>query len=74
MRIPALVLSSLVLVSLAWVQPAQDPATRSAIGPQVGQPAPAFRLNDHTGTAVHVGGKSKTWTVLAFYPKAATPG
>ena len=29
---------------------------------------------DHTGKAVSVGGPAKVWTVLAFYPKAATPG
>ena len=39
-----------------------------------GKPAPAFRLNDHAGAAVSVGGPAKTWTVLAFDPKAATPG
>jgi peroxiredoxin Q/BCP len=43
--------------------------------PEVGKPAPAFRLNDHTGKAVAVGpGATKAWTVLAFYPKAMTPG
>jgi peroxiredoxin Q/BCP len=43
--------------------------------PEVGKPAPAFRLNDHTGKAVDVGGPATTsWTVLAFYPKAMTPG
>lgn len=43
-------------------------------GPVVGKPAPTFRLNDHTGAAVNIGGESETWTVMAFYPKAATPG
>jgi hypothetical protein len=42
--------------------------------PVVGRPAPAFRLNDHTGKGVAIGGEAKAWTVLAFYPKAATPG
>lgn len=41
---------------------------------KVGEAAPIIRLNDHTGKAARVGGKSKTWTVLAFYPMAATPG
>ncbi len=36
--------------------------------------APAFRLNDHTGNSVSIGGKQEKWTVLAFYPKAMTPG
>lgn len=74
MRIHAVVLSSLVLTALVFAPLAQDPAKRPVEGPQVGKPAPAFRLNDHTGAAVRVGRKSETWTVLAFYPKAATPG
>ena len=49
----------------------QDPEPK---GPKVGQAAPVIRLNDHEGKAATVGGKSKTWSVLAFYPKAATPG
>ncbi len=53
----------------------QDDAKREAPSmPEVGKPAPAFRLNDHAGEAVGIGRKSDTWTVLAFFPKAATPG
>lgn len=55
---------------------AQDPHDEPP-GPQpptVGEPAPVFRLNDQDGAAVAVGGQSQTWTVVAFYPKAATPG
>lgn len=52
----------------------QDGKAKAAEAPVVGQPAPAIRLNDDTGTAVAVGGKGERWTVLAFYPKAATPG
>jgi hypothetical protein len=48
--------------------------SRPTGGPEVGKPAPAFRLNDHTGRIVAFGGKSDRWTVLAFYPKAATAG
>ena len=44
-------------------------------GPTVGKPAPELRLNDHTGKAVKLAGdKRDSWTVLAFFPKAATPG
>lgn len=44
-------------------------------GPVVGQPAPTFKLNDHTGRGTAVGPtQDGAWTVLAFYPKAATPG
>ena len=42
--------------------------------PEVGKPAPALRLNDHTGEIVELGTKRKNWSVLAFFPKAATPG
>lgn len=42
--------------------------------PAVGEPAPAFRLNDQNGHLVRVGGKSESWTVVAFFPKALTPG
>ena len=57
-------------VPLASQRPAEPPAPAV----RVGEPAPRFRLNDHEGRAVRVGGRSKTWTVVAFYPKAATPG
>jgi hypothetical protein len=36
--------------------------------------APSFRLNDHKGQTVAIGGQQDHWTVLAFYPKAMTPG
>ena len=42
--------------------------------PQVGDLAPGFRLNDHDGDAAKIGGEADHWTVLAFYPKAMTPG
>ncbi len=42
--------------------------------PEIGKPAPVFTAKDHEGKNVTVGGKSKTWTVLAFYPKALTGG
>jgi len=42
--------------------------------PEVGKPAPTLRLNDHRGNIVELGGKRANWSVLAFFPKAATPG
>ena len=42
--------------------------------PEVGKPAPSLRLNDHHGNIVELGGKRTNWTLLAFFPKAATPG
>lgn len=52
----------------------QDTRKSQPAGPTVGKAAPVFRLNDHAGKVVRVGGESKTWTVVAFYPKAATRG
>ena len=52
----------------------QDTDEERAPGPKVGEKAPAFRLNDHTGRPVSIGGESKAWTVVAFFPKAMTPG
>ena len=53
----------------------QDPEpVRKPAPPKVGDAAPAFRLNDNEGNDVSIGGKSDTWTVVAFYPKARTPG
>ena len=37
--------------------------------------APDFRLNDHNGQAFRLSEAGEgRWIVLAFYPKAATPG
>lgn len=62
----------LKLAALLFVSPAllaqDDPF------PAVGQPAPVVTVEDHEGHDVTVGGKSATWTVLAFYPKALTGG
>ena len=62
-------------LALATLLPHQETAKAPPM-PEVGQPAPALRLNNHAGKAVTVGPneKEKTWTVLAFFPKAATPG
>ena len=63
-----LLASTLVLAAAREEEPEAPP------GPAVGQSAPSFRLNDHEGNAVAVGGERDQWTVLAFYPKARTPG
>ena len=60
-------LAAILLVSSA-LQAQGDPF------PEIGKPAPVFTVNDHEGKEVTVGGKSDTWTVLAFYPKALTGG
>ena len=69
----ALTLAALGLAAtLTWAQ--DDPEKPAPKGPEVGKPAPTLRLNDHLGRAATVGGKAEHWTVLAFYPKAMTPG
>jgi peroxiredoxin Q/BCP len=60
------VLAALLLVG-------QDDA-KTLARPEVGKAAPTFRLNDHSGTAHSIGQKSEDWTVVAFFPKAMTPG
>ena len=69
MRVSILALSLLCLPLATQEQDKRVPAKV-----EVGQAAPVFRLNDHLGEAVQVGGETDLWTVLAFYPKAATPG
>ena len=62
-----LVLAGLALV--AWAD--EGDATDLAVGAA----APAWRLNDHTGTARTLAeAHEDAWVVLAFFPKAATPG
>ncbi|MEM7204401.1 MAG: hypothetical protein AAF628_29345 [Planctomycetota bacterium] len=67
---------SVLCIALSAQQPdaAPKPADPAAPALEIGQPAPAVRLNDQNGNAVEVGGERETWTVLAFYPKASTPG
>jgi len=62
-------------LALATLVPHQD-TPKQPVLPEIGKPAPALRLNNHLGRAVTVGPgeEKKTWTVLAFFPKAATPG
>ena len=60
--------------ALAVLVPQDEPQEKGPVLPSEGEVAPAFRLNDHTGKAVEVGGKSERWTVVAFFPRAATPG
>lgn len=66
-----LLLSVLALLTASF----QDDPRPAPQKPEVGKPAPALRLNDQRGELVELGGKKgANWTVLAFFPKAATPG
>ena len=65
-------LLSLAVLASATFLPQQGSADK---GPVVGKPAPTIRLNDHDGKAVQIRANDEgRWTVLAFFPKAATPG
>ena len=58
-----------VLGILAWAEDEKSEV------PVVGAAAPAWRLNDQTGKARTLADAHKdAWVVLAFFPKAATPG
>ena len=74
-------LSALALAAAATLLSFQDPKPAEASLIAVGQTAPELRLNDHTGRAVGVrppgqdqADAAGNWKVLAFFPKAATPG
>lgn len=70
MKIAALASTLLLLLALQ-----ESREQKPAPGPVVGKPAPAFRLNDHTGRAFDSSAReSGRWMALAFYPKASTPG
>jgi peroxiredoxin Q/BCP len=45
-----------------------------AAAPEVGSPAPAFRLQDQTGAWHELNDYRGKWLVLYFYPKDDTPG
>ena len=66
-------LCALLAAAAFAVRAEEEPsATEGAV---VGRPAPDLRLNDQTGRAVRLQEFGEGhWTVLAFYPKALTPG
>lgn len=62
-----------VALAMLLAQEGKDASPRR---PETGKPAPVIRLNDHHGKAVQIAPREggERWTVLAFFPKAATPG
>ena len=67
-------LTGLLVIAVAGFALA-DESEDAPRGPAVGKPAPDFRLNTQDGEIVQLSEHGKDrWTVLAFYPKAATPG
>jgi len=69
MKLPHLAVALALTLAVAQQPPPESPPPL-----EVGAVAPTLRLNDDRGQAVTVGGAASTWTVLAFYPKALTPG
>jgi thioredoxin-dependent peroxiredoxin len=69
-REASLILGAVVLVGVAmsWLN------TARAESPAIGQPAPAFRLQDQTGDWRALADYRGKWVALYFYPKADTPG
>ncbi len=67
-------LTAVLLCLPAMAQTPKPAPVPKAVVAEVGKAAPSFRVNDDTGAMTKVGGEAKAWTVLAFYPKAATPG
>lgn len=65
----SLILGAVVVVglALAWF------GTARADTPPVGQPAPAFRLQDQNGDWRALADYQGKWIALYFYPKADTP-
>jgi len=62
----------LLLIALCGTAAAADDAVRQA--PQLGEPAPAIRLQDQNGTWHTLDQYRGQWVVLYFYPKDFTPG
>jgi hypothetical protein len=67
------ILLSLCAAAATFVSLQDEEQPKAPSLPEVGKPAPTFRLNAHDGHAVKIG-PGENWTVLAFFPKAATPG
>ncbi|MEZ6016680.1 MAG: hypothetical protein R3F49_16300 [Planctomycetota bacterium] len=74
MKLTHSILSTLLLALVPCAFVAQDTPQVKAPGAVVGAAAQPFRLNDHNGKIAAVGGAAERWSILAFFPKAATPG
>ncbi len=69
-RLTSVALAALLVAGLAPV----PSAVAQGKAPAVGQPAPAFRLQDQDGRWVTLEQYRGKWVVLYFYPKDNTPG
>ncbi len=65
-------IAAAVVTFAAIAASAQDGRDKA---PDVGAAAPDFRLNDQDGKAVRLQDlRDGNWVVIAFFPKALTPG
>jgi thioredoxin-dependent peroxiredoxin len=64
----------LALATLALTVPAVVFADDAGATPKVGQPAPAFKLQDQAGKWHQLSDYKGKWVALYFYPKDDTPG
>ncbi|MEO7773469.1 MAG: peroxiredoxin [Steroidobacteraceae bacterium] len=62
------------LVAAAALLAGNGFAAGPTAGPQAGDTAPAFKLEDQNGKWVNLSDSQGKWTVLYFYPKDMTPG
>ncbi len=70
--LPALALS--FMATVAPVPRAAHAAETAAASPQVGQPAPAFKLQDQAAKWHSLSDYKGKWVAMYFYPKDDTPG
>jgi peroxiredoxin Q/BCP len=62
------------MIALSWIPAAETPTAQAQTQPQVGQPAPDFRLPSAEGGLVSLKDYKGKWVVLYFYPKDFTSG
>jgi peroxiredoxin Q/BCP len=67
-------LTFLFALLLAAIVPGPVQADETPAGPQAGQAAPDFRLQDQKGDWHTLAAERGKWVVLYFYPKDFTPG
>jgi peroxiredoxin Q/BCP len=70
----ALAASFALTLALTATTPVARATPAASAAPAVGQPAPAFKLQDQTGEWRSLADYRGKWVVLYFYPKDGTPG
>jgi peroxiredoxin Q/BCP len=73
-RSPAAALLPLLATLVALVLSSGPARAASPAAPKVGQPAPAFKLQDQAGKWHQLSDYKGKWVALYFYPKDDTPG